>query len=405
METKNKVLRLLLSIFLFAAISFLWGNAIYDGQLIRCHYPSVSVRLDQEKITKRSLLQAIDREREKGSSSLQSISAWNMLNKQTISNDELNTQVKVNLITSFGDMNTVYPVELAEGSIPAMDDYAGCLIDLKTSYALFRTAHPIGNRLTFEEKSYCIRGIIDTEVPVCMIQKEDENDTYANLELTYSDIENGALTVGTFLLQNGISETSILEGSFYATILERLILLPAWLLAITLLFPLLKELWRRRTLPLQALIITVLIAVGWLMLRWSLELAIFIPQRLIPTSWSDFGFWSRRICEWKEFRKSLAYLYPYPKDVILFQIIRRCLTSLFAVVIGIILLFLHNKDLLDDLRPGLLLGASLTAEVIALLLLSWNGHLTRFPRAWFLLPLLLFGNYWIRKLQERLKND
>lgn len=402
----NKVPRLLISAFLFGTVLFLWGNAFYYIQEIYSRYPSVSIRLEQEQLTKSFLKQVIERERGESSQELLAVTAWNMSDNQTILNTELNRESKVSLITVFGDMNTVYPIELMEGSIPSPDDYVGCLIDEQTAYAMFGTVHTVGCLLTYQDDTYCIRGIIKSDIPICLIQEEDENCAYSNLELTYADVQSGDQTAGTFLLRGGVKEAGILlEGGFYAKLLQSAALLPAWFLVLCLLLGMLPGLWRRRTVPVQALVSILILLAVWGLLRWVLELKLFIPQRLIPTSWSDLDFWGRKVYEWKNYLISIKYLSPYPKDVMLFRLLRASLTSLLAVIFGLVLMLAHRRFLIDGFRPeGLVLLYTMT-EVIILIILRLCGHLTGLPRAWLLLPLLLPGLVWGRMLRDKLRYD
>ncbi len=404
--SKNNMLRLLSSAFLFGMILFLWGAAIYYIEEIYSRYPSVSIRLEQEQITQRALMQAMERESKESSQAIQAVAAWNMRKNQILRNTELNTESKINLIAVFGDMSTIYPVELKEGSIPSSDDYAGCLLDDKTAYTLFGTAHSVGHLLTYQEEDYCIRGIIKSEIPVCLIQEKDENYAYSNVELICTNIENGDQKANTFLLQNGVNEAGVLlEGSFYAKLLKSSALLPAWFLALYLMFELLTELWRRRSLLFQVLVGVVILLALWGLLRWSLELKLFIPQRLIPTNWSDLDFWGRKVSEWRRFRISVAYLSPNPKDIMLLRLIRISLTCLSAATLSLILLLVHRHYLLDAFRPAWLAILFTVTEGIILVILWQCGLLTGLLRAWILLPVLLTGFIWIAKSKKRLKID
>ncbi|HEX3077005.1 MAG TPA: ABC transporter permease, partial [Lachnospiraceae bacterium] len=148
---------------LLLCILIFWGYGIYYGQFIEENYQSVSIRIHGEGVTSRIIERALENEVMKNAKDIPAVTAWNCLAEQQVENAVLSTTAKTRLLEVCGDMKQVYPKELVNGVIPVKGDSNGCLIDKNTAYEIFRTSEVIGNILTYQEKEYYIRGIIDAQ--------------------------------------------------------------------------------------------------------------------------------------------------------------------------------------------------------------------------------------------------
>jgi hypothetical protein len=386
-------------IILSLAVFIIWGSGIYYGQYIKENYQSVSIRMKSDEVTKHMLLRALENEKEKGAKEIPGITAWNRLEDQVIENQELYTKSKVHLIEVYGDVKQVYPIELTSGSIPASDDYQGCLIDDNSAYELFHTSDAVGNFLTYQNKRYCIRGIIISQDSLCIFPVYEDNKTYSNLELVYEDKENGKKLAEEFMLQNSLgSSYTCIEGCFYANLLRILYRAPAWFLGFVLLVRILRFLWYRRSLPLQVLALVLLFIVVWTALRWLMEFQLYIPERLIPTKWSDFTFWTEKYRSFQNQRREITYLMPNPKDVILIQYVRRCINYSLIALAGMIAFVIHQKLIICNNNSMKMSAIIIIIEGAAILLLFRSGKSFELPRGYLcMLPLyIMFFDYWKR---------
>jgi hypothetical protein len=387
----------------------LWGNAVYYGQYIKEHYQSVGVRMKGTGVTKRVLEQAVENERLKGNQGLQKLSAWNRLEDQSLECEELYTKSTVHLIEVYGDMSEAYPVELISGSLPSADDYEGCLIDKNTAYELYRTVHAVGKLLTYQGKKYCVRGIVQSSETVCLIEIQEEDKAFSNLELCFTDKENGGALAADFMRQYGLTSSyTEIDGSLYSRLLELAYLLPAWLLGFCLLYDLLAALWKRRRLPCQVLALMFLLVALWPLLCWLMEFDFYIPQQLIPTKWSDFSFWSRKLASLREWRRDITYLAPNYKDVLLQQYSRCCITYIAAATLGIITLITHERMLFSgNSKAGrFLLIALIECTVVAMLFKT--GRIFTLPRGYLGMPIFYMiasdAFCWCRNYLTELRN-
>lgn len=418
---KNK--RGLFYILLSLAVFLIWGIGIYDSQYLKQFYPSVSVRMEKEKVTKKALIHAMQNEKEKKNYDIPLVAAWNRKKNQSIVNQKIGTKSKAALIEVYGDMKQVYPMEFIYGSTVNPEDFEGCLVDKTLAYQLFRTTDAVGNFIQVQNKQYCIRGVIRSEESVCMIQCYEENKAYSNLELVYQNTENGEMKTKDFMLQNMLCEKyTIIDGVFYGELLEGVCQLPAWFLVIYIMYQIIKQIWKRRSIPLQVLLLCFALVGSWFLLSWLTDFKVHIPKQWIPTRWSDFDFWRRRYKEFHQQLKELEYILPIPKDIIFLRYARQCILCSLTTLIGILsylwyhhvwvevsgnytmlsekalnqsLGYLFGRNILNQEIEHIFGGKALLAvilEGIAILVLYHNGEVFYVPKGYLcLIPFYLLS--------------
>jgi hypothetical protein len=382
----------------------IWGSGIYYGQYVTEYYQSVSIRIKEGKVTKKAILRALENESVKGTKKIPSVTAWNRMEGENIENRGLSTSILVNVIEVYGDMKQAYPMELIEGSLLNTDDYQGCIIDEEVAYELYRTRNVIGNSITYENKQYNIRGIMKSMEPTFLIQISNDDNAYSNLELVYKDKENGEQLALDFIMQNDLASSyTIIEGCFYANILELLYQLPAWFLGFYMLWQIVKAIWKRRTLPIQVLILFVCLIVSWFLLKWLMEFRIYIPERLIPTKWSNFSFWTKKYTSFRNQMKQIAYLTPVPKDMILFKYITRCIQSILITLVSMIV-FTTHKNLFLEKSSGIKMSLLIILlECVTMVLLFKTGKEFQVTKGYLcMLPLFVIMEDYVNRGRELL---
>lgn len=386
-KIKKKIFYILLSL----TALLIWGSGIYYGQYINDYYQSVGVRIKDDKVTKKVILRALENESKKGTKKIPLVTAWNRIEGEVIGNRELSTNTSINLIEVYGDIKQVYPMELMEGSLLNPDDYEGCVIDETVAYQLFRTREVVGNFITYMNKQYYIRGIIKSMEPVFFIQIIDDEKAYSNLELVYKDKENGELLAIDFIMQNELASSyTVVEGCFYGKLLELFTRLPAWCIGFYLLIQIVKSMWKRRTLPLQVLSLLICLIIAWFVLKWLMELHIYVPERLIPTKWSNFSFWIKKYTTFRNKMEQIAYLKPVPKDMILLRYITRSIRYTLISIVGMIVFITHKSIFLKD-GNGIRISIYIVVlECITILLLFKTGKVYQLTRGYlYMLPLFV----------------
>lgn len=391
---RKKLLLILLSL----AALMIWGSGIHYGQYIKEYYQSVSIRLKQDGITAEELITGLQYEEIKNTGNTPSISAWNGLEEQIITSTELGHSYQSWLIEVYGDIGHVFPLKLMAGNLLTPNDYEGCILDEETAYQLFGTINPIGNSITYKDNLYYIRGIIKSPKPVFFLMIENRNHRYYNIELVYEKNgskkqENGQELANSFLLQNNLATSyTMIDGPFYSELLEILSNIPAWFLGFYMLYSMLQILWERRTLPLQMLILLSGFLVLRMFLKWLLDFQISIPERLIPTKWSDFSFWSEKYRELREQIDSIAYLSPTIKDNIFISYARRCVNDTLISLISMWVLTAHIKIIVSKIKGIPLITCTLLLQCISVFILYTSGKEFLIGKEYFfILPLFIIG--------------
>lgn len=380
---------------LFALIYALWGTALYYSRCIEEDYRAVSIRIEEGTVEGRTLAYMAEQEMEGEKKGLKGITAWNRKERQLIEVGILSSGIvvypqerKLSLIEVSGDMERAYPIYIAGGYIPAADDLQGCLIDEDTAYGLFGTMDAMGNSVSYDGESYLVRGILHTREAVCLIVRELEKMDYANLELTFAAESSGGQQAEELLRRYGISGSyTLIDGYLISRGLSLAALLPAWLMGFCLLYEVGAALWRRRSIPVQAVSLFLLLLCIWPLISWMMEFEVFFPQQLVPAKWSDFSFWSRRYADFLEWRRGMDYITPNYKDILLKQDIRNCLTCTAAAAVGIPALRIYRHLLpVNRQEAGSLLPAAVLECTVICLLFSF-GRSFPLPRAYLGMPL------------------
>ncbi len=297
---------------------------INDAAFIADNYTSVSIRIKSEGIKKENIAAALEREKNTGSKLIPEVTAWTPAEEAEIKNTELNRAEKVTAVVVAGDMSVTAPMSLVCGNFVYKEDDRGCILDTKTAYSLFGTINTVDNTVSYENKNYCIRGVVKTPVPVFMIQGTEDDRKYLNLELNYKEPENGEVLAVEFLMQNGLAQNYVsIDGYFYGRLIHSFLCLPVWLFYSIFGFCLLKQIMQASTssntgTSLLYILPGFLILAGFGLLVYQYTgNPLYLPDKIIPTKWSDFDYWTKL---WKDIKNNIQqirYLPPNSKDVFL----------------------------------------------------------------------------------------
>lgn len=298
---------------LLASVFFLfWGNAMVQAGRLEEFRNGVSIRMT-EAVGFRNVKQAL----QEAMNPPDSYVCWNVLPASAVSNEEKTNQTKATPYEIAGDMSLAYPAPLISGSYVTQEDRYGCMIDRKTAERIFGSQDIIGLPVRYQKSTYYVRGILESADPILLFQNIKEDTDYQNMELVFSDLENGGLLAEEFLLYCNAGGYELLEGGFYGKICAVLAQLPGQLLAAAILVKLAAAVYRRRGKAGQALSALALCLPAGVTV-WILSGFVFyIPERLIPTRWSDLKFWSAQTEAFLSWLKRMESLEPAAADLLL----------------------------------------------------------------------------------------
>ena len=309
---RNRQRYLVLSLTLLV-LFLCWGLALNRAQWLEHEYQGVSVRILGTGISEQALNEAISDDNTHNAPLR--LSAWNRsAHKITLANESIGGAAKARRIAVLGHMADVCPMKVLYGALPSSADESGCVIDAETALALYRNIDVVGARLKLDTKSYIVRAVVSSLEPMILLR--ETGALYNNLELQYSDTENGGAYAAEFLYRYGLAdEYEVVENGFFSKLAAELSLLPGRIIFVAVLILPLWGAWKRRNIPLQLITLLGLAAIAFVLLKWLLDLTTYWPDRFLPTRWSDFEFWPKLAHELRTYFSDLRFLPPMSKEL------------------------------------------------------------------------------------------
>lgn len=346
---RNKCI-IILSVFLLISLFFTWYT-LKKASFYRDAYAGIGIRIKPGAgITEDDLLKALQQEETENTGQIPSVTAW-VTKEAKIQNTFLNRKAKVMAVITAGDMRHTIPSSLIEGGYVYRDDYNGCIIDTRTAYSLFGSLKVIGNQLSYNNRSYYIRGIVKSTLPLIMIQGFQKSQVYNNLEFNYKNNDRAEALASAFLQKYGLAvKYTSIDESFYARAVSVLLVLPIWLLYAFIAFYFFRLFMRSRRefkpavfLGLTGIFILTVLGFGHLLFQYGGS-PFYLPEKIIPTKWSDFDYWVRLGKTIKQQIFQMDYLTPNPKDILL----KKGLSNLWLHCLVLVLIYLHLLNALTS---------------------------------------------------------
>lgn len=205
--------------------------------------------------------------------------------------------VSVCLICTAGNAELLFP----GGNALDVGDAKGCLVDQDTARELFGSGAVIGQILDVEGEDYEIRGVLEGQKGTVVIQKTEETafDTVTAAAGEKRQEEIRELLEGRYGIQGDLEEWGLLCGMAKLV----LYLFPLAVL-VTVLGQIMKS-SREAAGRGEKLFWRICFWAGLLGgLCWT-AVRVRIPSDMIPSTWSDFGFWENL---WEEKIRALSFL-------------------------------------------------------------------------------------------------
>ncbi|GFI44199.1 hypothetical protein IMSAGC018_01879 [Lachnospiraceae bacterium] len=221
-----------------------------------------------------------------------------------LKNEELNREAKVKMVETAGNMNLVTPDRLMAGAYVTDSDTKGCVVSRKTADTLFGSWEAVGERVTLGRNTYIVRGIVEMEGQLCMIQGE-KGRTYSCIRIEAPGVPLSVVRqrlAGILIEEKGW----ISEGDLYLGIGRLFLYLPLWFLLFLLLSrvgKMLPEMFRF-AIPIM----------GFAGICSLLLLSLHFSDDYVPSAWSDFPFWIQLFDEKKQAFFSLLHHPLYDAD-------------------------------------------------------------------------------------------
>ena len=251
--------------------------------------------------------------------------------------------------------------------------------------------------------AYAVRGVFRGDDGLALIQTEESSTQAMDRAMIQFQDGDGGTETTAWLSQNGFPVGQVTDLPLLGWFLNSLAALPGLVLGVVLLLRLGERLWRLRRSPmLFAQCMIPVLAAGGLTL-WVLGFPWEIPDRLIPTRWSDFGFWAALAGELTEELWTAVSGAMGARDGLLWPSALGCLVWALAACA----LLAPAGRLRPETGTGLLLAClGAAGSVFALTLLSVRLGGGAPGRIWWLLPpLWLAADYGLRRHDAWLTAD
>jgi hypothetical protein len=349
-QNKNKLWTL---IFLLLVVIYS-VQQICSAAFYKSSYQTVSVRLSGSGVTREQVENALSLEADRNSEDIPELTIWKQCDQADVRNIDMGRSVPVMPVLVSGNMSLVVPFQLVSGNLMYEEDKKGCVLDSATAYKLFGTENAEGNTVTYQNMDYYIRGVIKSADPLFLIQQGGANLKYSNLELSYSDKERGEEYARNFMVQNGLdSDFIIIDGYFYGRMINAILVLPLWLLVLAVFLKLVKQVLDiRRSISCSRFIVFVgvclFLLIGLIYLLYqAVGIPFYIPEKLIPTKWSDFDHWENQYRLIKNQIRQIRYIPPNSRDVPLVDELMKLPYQFLLMIILYVNVFMQGRNLAD----------------------------------------------------------
>lgn len=267
-----------------------------------------------------------------------------------IKNQELNQGETGDLIEAAGNMHLVIPGKLMKGSFVTDSDSHGCVISRKTAENIFGDRDIIGEKVLIGKKNYVIRGIVDMDKSLCMIQGDNEK-SYSYIRV---DAPRMPMSVVQQMLAGLLAEDCewISEGNLYYGIGNIFLWLPVWAALFAGVFRYGKAVPRMGN-EVFNYILKIMIPISGFAAGCTLLLVSFkFSDDYIPTVWSDFEFWTELVQQKKEMISMLLESPVQIADALMFRSLVGVMVVSALLVCGILwrLQIGLNKRFLENIR-------------------------------------------------------
>lgn len=327
MRERSKIY-LAISMAMLIVLILCYGMAVGSYIELRRNTKDTVTAILDNGITGERIREIIKTEQEQDKTVL--FAAWKEEHNVTAAGQEGIRSTGLNLIKAQGSLQLIF----GTGSVLDEDDMWGCLLSEKAAEALFGSSDAAGKTVVCRDREYTVRGILKADAPVLAVRGfnggQEKGAAYGDAPGSGKDTAESAemLTLRAkdslkeFMVRHSLSGR-ILELTLLAEIAQIfVIILPvvtAGCLAAVLVRGLLMNIRKRkRLLPaVWALLLIIVAAVLFI----TISKVLHIPSDIIPTKWSDFGFWS---AWFKEKREAFLFLlqagksYEQAADILLF---------------------------------------------------------------------------------------
>lgn len=316
--------------------------AWYQGVFKMKGLESVTVTADTalfsgEAAAEKMKLDRVERE-------LESFAVWESHGLDFVRAQGTGREGETAVIECQGDMSLIVQERYVAGGALTFWDASGCVVSEQTAQQLFQSSSILGMPVEFRNKTYYVRGVLDTKQPLLFLGTEDKSRMFCHMELAFGDKGNSWQLAKNYLNEQGIyDKVRLLDGAFAVELTRVLAGIPVWGLIIGSCIAGIGKIslvcdnryifWAAA----GGIVLT-----GYFILGRS-GFHMTIPDSMIPPKWSDFEFYAEKA---QEIRTTLQAMSNDAQTLKQMRI-RGCLSGTLIALIAAVLLELSGSCIIQ----------------------------------------------------------
>ena len=350
----------------------LWCISTFIAQRAGDMTHSVSARWPDGGVSPAQLIGQEEFSRQDGAQNRPELTLWDENPSGQIS-DNGDRTAEASVIELFGNTEEICFEELLVGAFPSRGDADGCAISEKTAFDLWGSRDVSGKTILVNGSVYSVRGVFRGNEGLVLVQRDSSSTkSFHNMQLRFHDGGSQA-EAESFLIRAGFSGAQFLDLPLLGWFINALAQLPIFILGISILIRLLRRGLRLRSFPLLLSGYALPAGVAGATCLYLMGFPWSIPQRLIPTKWSDFEFWGRTVGSFIKSIKVWLSAAPTRWDMTFWP---KLIFTAFLVIGATVLLAAAMERVKIKTGRGFMIGCLLsigTILFIAVLLASHGG--------------------------------
>ena len=246
---------------------------------------------DGTGVSPRDLSRALEWQREDGGTP-PPLALWRVQSDQMLYGDLHPAPATGEVLEYYGEVACLLPRQFRSGYWPG--DRQGCVIDVEAAYILWGSCDGVlGRPLQWNGNTWYVRGILEGMDGLAVFPADETSETaFSGLWLDLSATEGGSIAAEQILRAYQMPIGDITDLGMFAWIAKMMAALPASLLWGWLMLRIASRLWRLRHTRMLLLFSVPPLALTAAAASWAAGFPWTIPERFLPTRWSDGSFWS-----------------------------------------------------------------------------------------------------------------
>lgn len=382
-------------VFLLLFIAYtMWMHALFINEQATSYYSGSSYRLESNPITVNEFNQ-INAKVNEGKSSAKNIMGWFQINDETITDDR-DISISFDVIYVFGNV----PYESG-----ATAEYS-CAISSDKAYELWNSYNVEGEYVRIGNVKYKVLSVLHGMSDIIVVNANGQS-ALRDAEITALEVEiheDDFWSPEVFEYENFIDSDIIVSYTEITGILSSVALLPAYGIFLAALAKLVFEIIQnRKNMPY----VFILSAIGiiWIIINVKIfQLNFYIPESMIPDKWSNFGFWTGKINNFKGYLRDIALMKSYYPDLLIKSMVDSIL--IYSVLSTVI--FLFSTRMFEIRTENKLIVTELVIIIISFLsfLVSYTNNIAAKTSNiyWMGIPGYILINYVVNNLNIKYKS-